>query len=360
MKSFEKYRDKETAQEVIEAIKEEAPKEEFKIMHVCGTHEYAIVKNGLRSLLPDNIDLIAGPGCPVCVTTAREIDESIKLAEEGKTITTFGDMFRVPGSERSLENAKTDGADVNIVYGISDAVKIARENPDQDVIHVAIGFETTAPTTAAEILNGPPENFSILNCHRLIPPAMEFLLNAGESEIDGFLCPGHVSTIIGSKPYEPISEEFGVPQVVGGFEPIDVLLSVLMLLRQFRNNKGIVENEYTRTVQPKGNEIAQEKMNEVFKESTVNWRGFPEIPNSALELREKFDNHNARKKFDVKIDETREFSEGCQCGEVLRGLIKPPECPLFLKACSPDSPKGPCMVSFEGTCSVWAKHGGEL
>ncbi|KXB04575.1 hydrogenase assembly protein HupF [candidate division MSBL1 archaeon SCGC-AAA261O19] len=359
MELLEKYRNKDTADEIVASINQITPEGPVKVMHVCGTHEFTIVRHGLRSLLPENIELIAGPGCPVCVTPAREIDEAVKLAGQEVLITTFGDMFHVPGSNASLEGVKTDGADVKIVYGVSDAVEIARENPDREVVHVAIGFETTAPTTAAEILSEPPKNFSILSCHRLIPPAMEFLLNSGESEIDGFLCPGHVSTIIGSKPYEPISKEFGVPQVVAGFEPLDVLLGVLMLLRQIRDARGEVENEYTRAVKLEGNKLAQEKMREVFKITSENWRGFPTIPDSALELRDEFQQYDARERFDIEIEETQEFAEGCRCGEVLRGLINPSDCPLFLKACTPDSPKGPCMVSFEGTCSVWAKHGGK-
>ncbi len=358
MELLEKYRDRDMATRVVDAIREIAPKRPLKLMHVCGTHEFAIVHHGLRDLLPENIELISGPGCPVCVTAAREIDEAVELAKREKLVTTFGDMFRVPGSSTSLADAKTDGADVRIVYGIADAVKTARKNPTREVIHIAIGFETTAPTTAAEILRKPPENFSLLTCHRLIPPAMEFLLNSGESKIDGFICPGHVSTIIGSKPYNPISKRFKVPQVVAGFEPIDVLLGVLMLLRQIKDGRAEVENQYTRAVRPEGNEVAQRKMREVFEVVDKPWRGFPVIPQSALKLREGFERYDARKRFDIEVGEAPEFAAGCRCGEVLRGLIKPPECPLFLEACTPDSPHGPCMVSFEGTCSVWAKHGG--
>ncbi len=349
-------RAKKISSEIAELSEQVGP---IKLMHVCGTHEFTIVSNGLRDLIPENIELIAGPGCPVCVTSTREIDEAVELAGRGEIVTTFGDMLRVPGSRSSLADAKTDGARVKVVYGISDAAKIARENPGREVTHVAIGFETTAPTTAAEVLRGPPENFSLLTCHRLIPPAMEFLLKAGESEIGGFICPGHVSTIIGSKPYEPLSEQFGVPQVVTGFEPIDVLLGVLMLLRQVIEKRGEVENEYTRAVRPEGNEVALQAMRDVFEVVDKPWRGFPTIPGSALELRGEFERYDARKRFDIKIGDVPEFAAGCRCGEVLRGLIKPSECPLFMKACTPDSPRGPCMVSFEGTCSVWAKHGGE-
>lgn len=358
MDFLEEYREKSTVNNVIKSINEDNPGKPVKIMHICGTHEFAIVRHGLRDLLPENIDLIAGPGCPVCVTTAREIDESIELSEQGVIITTFGDMFDVPGSGSTLENAKSKGADVKIVYGITDAVKIAESNPTRNVVHVAIGFETTAPTTAAEILSEPPENFSILSCHRLIPPAMDFLLRSGESEVDGFLCPGHVSTIIGLNPYQFISEKYGLPQVITGFEPLDVLLGVLMLLRQIQYDRGEVENEYTRSVNPEGNRIAQAKMNEVFEITSKNWRGFPEISQSALELKNEFNGYDARKRFDIEVGETQEFLKDCRCGEILRGLIKPSECPLFLSNCTPESPKGPCMVSHEGTCSVWAKQGG--
>ncbi len=330
---------------------------EVKLMNVCGTHEYSIVKYGLRNLIPDNVKLIAGPGCPVCVTPAREIDEAIELANRGIIVTTFGDMYRVPGSSSSLSDAKTNGASVRIVYGISDSVEIARKNPDKEVVHVAIGFETTAPTTSAELLRNPPENFSVLVSHRIMPPVMDFLLSSGETDIDGYICPGHVSTIIGSNPYKPLSEVYGVSQVISGFEPLDILLSVLMLLQQIQEGRSEVENEYERFVKPEGNTKAKKQMEEVFETKDNIWRGFPIIPGSHLELREEFESYDARKKFDVRIEEEREFAEGCRCGEVLKGLISPTDCPLFMKGCKPDSPKGPCMVSVEGTCSVWAKHG---
>lgn len=330
---------------------------EIKLMNVCGTHEMTIVKHGLRDLLPENIKLIAGPGCPVCVTPASEIDEAVELAQQGKLITTFGDMYRVPGSSRSLSDVKTEGAEVEIVYSISDAVEIARDNLDREVIHAAVGFETTAPTTAAEIFRGPPENFSILSSHRIMPPVMEFLLSSEETDIDGYICPGHVSTIIGSNPYEPLSEKFKVPQVIAGFEPLDVLLSVLMLLQQKAEGRNEVENEYERFVKPDGNQEAKRLMREVFTSVDDIWRGFPIVPGSKLELREEFESHDAREKFDIPVKKEKEFAEGCRCDEILKGLISPPDCPLFLTNCKPDSPKGPCMVSVEGTCSVWAKHG---
>lgn len=355
----EHFQDPEEAERIagrINEMSEDLPR--VKLMNVCGTHEMNIVKHGLRHLLPKDVELIAGPGCPVCVTPAKEIDEAIELARSGRKITTFGDMVRVPGSSSSLMEVKTEGADVQIIYGISDAVKEARENPDKEVIHAAIGFETTAPTTAAEILRNPPENFGILTCHRVMPPVMEYLLTSGETDIDGYICPGHVSTIIGANPYRPLSEKFEIPQVIAGFEPLDILLSVLMLLQQIDEKRNEVENEYERFVDENGNENAKRRMDEVFERIDDRWRGFPEIPKSKLKLRDEFERYDARKKYEIETENELEFSEGCRCGEVLKGLINPPKCPFFLDGCSPDSPKGPCMVSMEGTCSVRAKHGG--
>ncbi len=353
----EMYRNKKTAAGIIREIRKMNPGRKVKLMHVCGSHEVTITKYGLRSLLPDWLEVISGPGCPVCVTTAAEIDEAIELAKRGLLITTFGDMFRVPGTKSSLSGVKTDGADVRIVYGAADAVEIARRNPKRDVVHIAIGFETTAPTMAAEVLRGPPENFSLLTCHRLIPPAMEFLLLSGEVALDGFICPGHVSTIIGSKPYEPLSERFKVPQVIAGFEPIDVLLGILMLLRQIKDGRHEVEIEYTRSVRREGNTLAQQKMAQVFNIIDKKWRGFPVVPRSAFELKPEFKRYDARKNYDIHIGEVAEFAKGCRCGEVLKGLIYPRECPLFGKACTPEHPVGGCMVTTEGACNIAFKYG---
>lgn len=352
----EMYRDRKTAADVLQEIRKMDPGRKVKLMHVCGSHEVTITKFGLRSLLPDWLEVISGPGCPVCVTTAAEIDEAIELAKRGVLITTFGDMFRVPGTKSSLTSAKTDGADIKIVYGAADAVEIARRNPEREVVHIAIGFETTAPTTAAEVLREPPENFSLLTCHRLIPPAMEFLLSSGEVALNGFICPGHVSTIIGSKPYELLSKRFKVPQVIAGFEPIDVLLGILMLLRQIKDGRHEVEIEYTRSVKREGNVLAQQKMAQVFNAIDKKWRGFPIIPRSALELKPKFKLYDARKKHDIHVKEITDFAQGCRCGEVLRGLIRPSDCPLFNKACAPGHPVGPCAVTTEGACNIAMKH----
>lgn len=351
------YRERGLAAKILQEIRKLDPRRRVKLMHVCGSHEVTITKYGLRSLLPDWLEVISGPGCPVCVTTAAEIDEAVELAKRGLLITTFGDMFRVPGTKTSLSETRTNGADVRIVYGAADAVETARRNPKRQVVHIAIGFETTAPTTAAEVLREPPENFSLLICHRLIPPAMEFLLSSGEVALDGFICPGHVSTIIGSRPYEPLSERFKVPQVIAGFEPIDVLLGILMLLRQIKDGRHEVEIEYTRSVRREGNTLARQKMAQVFNIIDKKWRGFPAIPKSAFELKPEFERYDARKKYSLRIEESADFAKGCRCGEVLRGLIRPSDCPLFNKVCTSEHPVGPCAVTTEGACNIAFKYG---
>lgn len=351
------FRDRELAAKIIQEIRKLDPGRRIKIMHVCGSHEVTVTKYGLRSLLPNWVEVMAGPGCPICVTTSGEIDEAIELAKRGHIVTTFGDLFRVPGTRASLADAKTDGADVRIIYGAADAVEVAKRNPGQEVIHVAIGFETTAPAIASELLREPPANFSLLVCHRLIPPAMKFLLASGEVALDGFLCPGHVSTITGSKPYEPISEKYEVPQVIAGFEPIDVLLGIWMLLKQINEKRHEVETEYTRSVRPEGNLIAQEKIKQVFEVIDKPWRGFPVIPSSAFELRPDFKHFDAHERYNIHVEGAVDLAKGCRCGEVLRGLVYPHECSLFGKVCTPLKPVGPCMVSSEGTCNIAFKYG---
>ena len=322
-----------------------------KIMHVCGSHEHTIMENGIRSLLPEEVEIIAGPGCPVCVVPSREIDEALELIDRGVTITTFGDMLRFPGSESSLADAKAEGGDVRVVYGINRAIEIA-EKEDNDVAFISAGFETTAPTTAAELLATPPENFSVLSCHRLIPPAIDFLINSGETSLNALIEPGHVCTIIGTKPFEYFSSEFGIPQAVAGFNPLDILMSVYMILRQIHNETPKIENEYTRAVKDEGNVIAQEKMNQVFEVTSREWRGFPKIPNSILEIKDEFSEFNAREKYDIEVKDVNEAPKGCICGPILRGLARPEDCKLFRKACNPLHPIGACMVSKEGTCNI--------
>jgi hydrogenase expression/formation protein HypD len=352
-------RDKHLADDIVSQIKKADVN--LKFMHVCGTHQDTLVKHGLDVLLQKcGIEIGQGPGCPVCVTTPKEIEEILVLAKEGKMIATFGDMTRVPGEHYSLQQMKTDGYDVRTVYGIEDALLLAEKHKDKEVVFMAVGFETTAPTTASVLLRDPPLNFSALCCHRLIPPALQAILDMGEIKIDGFIEPGHVSTIIGVKPYEFISKNYHIPQVITGFEPIDLLMGVWMLVRQIQQGKAEVENEYIRAVKPEGNKKAQQIMKQVFEPVDVRWRGFPMIPQSGLMLRKKYAQYDARKKYEEELLELteKEFTEpvGCLCGDVLRGLISSKECPLFGRQCIPDNPVGPCMVSSEGNCNIQYRY----
>jgi hydrogenase expression/formation protein HypD len=351
-----RFRDPELAKKVAAHIKSLAPPYDVKFCHVCGTHEWTITHYGLRTLLPENVKVIAGPGCPVCILPAAEIDEAISLALRGVTVLTFGDVIRVPGSETSLQEARASGGDVRVVYSVSDAVRMAKREPDRDFVFLAIGFETTAPSTAVEVLNKPPKNLSFLVSHRLIPPAMELLLGVGDLHIDGFIAPGHVSTIIGMKPYQIFPKAYNMPTVVAGFEPLDVLFAISMLLKQLRDGDARLENEYRRSVTWEGNVKAQQAIREVFRVVSGRWRGIGRIPSSTLALREEFALYDAREKYDVNIEHSRDLLPGCLCHLVMIGKISPPECPLFMKACKPHAPKGACMVSVEGTCRIWAEH----
>jgi len=357
-----RYRDGRLANRVIEKLK--ALNLNLRLMHVCGTHQDTLVRFGLNSMLKEaGIEVRPGPGCPVCVTTPKEIEEAIILARKGKVIATFGDMFRVPGERQSLADAKAEGLDVRVVYSITDCISLA-EKTNKDVVFFSIGFETTTPATASVILNHHLNNFSILSAHRLIPPAMEALIRIGEMKIDGFINPGHVSTIIGERPYEFISKRYKIPQVIAGFEPLDVLIGVYMLAMQILNGEAKVENEYKRVVRPEGNEKAQQTMNEVFEPFDISWRGFPVIPGSGLRLKKKFEEYDARERYEDELSELcsgYEYKdkepEGCRCGEILRGLVYPDECPLFGKICTPRRPVGPCMVSREGSCNIMFRYG---
>jgi len=350
------FRDPALVKRVAAQIQDLAPSYPVKICHVCGTHEWTISHYGLRTLLPQSVDVIAGPGCPVCIIPAAEIDEAIALVEKGVTVATFGDLVRVPGSEQSLQDARARGGGVRIVYSVSDAVKMAERERDREFVFFAIGFETTAPSTAVEVLKGPPSNLSFLVSHRLIPPAMELLLGIGDLHIDGFIAPGHVSTIIGMQPYEIFPKAYRMPTVVAGFEPLDVLFAVHMLLKQIRNSEAKLENEYSRVVAWEGNLKAQRLIGQVFNLANGNWRGLGEIPASALMLKEEYSQYDARKKYNVKITNARDLLPGCLCHLVMIGKIKPPECNLYMKQCTPQTPRGACMVSMEGTCRIWAKH----
>ncbi|HQC12595.1 MAG TPA: hydrogenase formation protein HypD [Methanoregulaceae archaeon] len=317
---------------------------EMNFMHICGTHEAAIARTGLRSVLPDRLKIVMGPGCPVCITPQGEIDAALELAEKGCIVATYGDLLRVPGTHGSLESC---GGDVRVVQGAHKAAEIARDS-DKEVVFVSVGFETTAPTVAATILSRPPENFSILSCHRLVPPAMRWLLEQGEADLHGFMLPGHVCTVMGYHEYE----EFPVPQVVAGFEAEDILLGLLMLAEQVRDGVARVENAYPRAVTREGNVKAQELMYEVFERQDAEWRGFPIIPQSGLKLRPEFAEYDAQQKFGVEFKHVGKHS-ACICDRVLRGIAQPTDCKLFSKACTPRNPVGPCMVSHEGACRIW-------
>ena len=353
-----KFRNQALAEKVVKKIHKLASKKEetIKICHVCGTHEWTISHYGIRSLLPANVEVIAGPGCPVCIVPASEIDEAIKLALKGVVVTCFGDVLRVPGSEMSLLDAKAKGADVRIVYGVGDAVEMAEKESNKDFVFFAIGFETTAPSTAVEVFKKPPKNLTFLVSHRLIPPAMKLLVEMKDLSLNGFIAPGHVSTIIGLKPYEIFPKVYGMPTVIAGFEPLDILFAVYMILKQLNEGKPRLENEYVRAVRPEGNVKAQRLMKKVFEVQDGNWRGLGKILNSTFKLRSEHAKYDARLKYGVKIEHGIDVKPGCKCHLVIIGKIKPTECPLFMKACTPQNPVGPCMVSMEGTCRIWARH----
>jgi hydrogenase expression/formation protein HypD len=333
-------------------------------MHVCGTHQDTLVKHGLEPLLAEvGVHIVQGPGCPVCVTTPAEIEMARVLALSGKVVTAFGDMMNVPGPSGSLTSARSEGADVRIVYSVTDALAMARSEPEKEFVFLGIGFETTAPSTAFALLSSPPENFSILSCHRLVPPALGALLQMGEVRLDGLIEPGHVCAIIGTLPLKPVSERWKIPQVVAGFEPEDLLAAVAMLAKQTLDGRAEVENEYARVVRPEGNPKALRIMEETMAPRDVKWRGFPTIPESGLGIRQRFEAWDAARKYDDILAPYAEKEypepEGCLCGEVLRGLVDARECPQFGKGCAPESPVGPCMVSAEGSCNIAYRYRAE-
>ena len=356
---IEMLRSKEFTDKIIKSMNKivKEIKKPVKFMHVCGTHEHTLSKYGLRPLLPKEIEILSGPGCPVCVCPAADIDKAIELGKRDDTIiTTFGDMIRVPASHLSLAESKAMGADVRIVYGPHDAVEIARDNPDKEVIFFAIGFETTAPLIGYEIKSGPPSNFSVICAHKLIPAALELLISQSQLRIDGFISPGHVSTIIGLQPFKIFSDAYKVPNVIAGFEPNDVLLGILMLLQQIKNKKFETLNEYSRVVKPEGNKIAQNVISEVFESVSSPWRGIGRILDGGLAIRDKYEKFDADKKFDIKIEKSQDIPPGCSCHLIMVGKLSPNECELFGEMCTPLNPIGPCMVSQEGTCSIYYKY----
>lgn len=368
MKFLAELRSDEAASRIVRKIKEISERigDHVKIMNFCGTHEWTITHYGIRYLMPENLELIAGPGCPVCITPAYYVDIAVRLALEGTRVFTFGDSFKLMGSKRSkaksLEEAKSRGADVKVVYSVLDAVKIARDGKES--VFFAVGFETTAPATLSVIYSGEaPSNLSFLIAHRLTPPIMRYVLeNYPGSPIRGIIAPGHVSTITGASAWSFVSEEYAIPVVVSGFEPIDVLLSILEILRQLEEGEARLFNEYSRAVKMEGNEKALKLIEETCEVVDAAWRGIGFVPKSGLILNEKYESYDAMKKYGFREISREEWYNdslpGCRCAEVTLGIIKPIECPLFMRACTPERPYGPCMVSGEGTCLIWAKYGG--
>ncbi|MBW6467558.1 MAG: hydrogenase formation protein HypD [Coriobacteriia bacterium] len=352
------FRDPAVAGRLIEAIHTIATRP-MTFMEVCGTHTVAIAKNGLRDVLPGSIRLLSGPGCPVCVTSNADIDTAIEFARQpGVIVTTFGDMMKVPGSRSSLSREKADGRDVRIVYSPLDALALAGREPDKQVVFIGVGFETTVPLIAAAIKRAAGSglgNFSVYSAHKTVPLALEALVNDPEVAVEGLILPGHVSSIIGLEPYRFLAEEYSVPSVITGFEPVDVLQGVWMLAKQLAEGRAQIEIAYTRGVPEGGNPTALALIDEVFEPTDAEWRGIGVIPGTGLAIRGAFEAYDALTRVPVNPEPPREIP-GCQCGEVLRGVTLPYECRLFAKACTPEHPVGPCMVSSEGSCAAYYRY----
>lgn len=361
MKYITEFRRPELGEGLVARIRQRS-KKKARFMEFCGGHTVTIFRYGIRQLLPPTIEMVSGPGCPICVTANADLDRAIALSHiPGVIITTFGDMLKVPGSYSSLEKAKAEGAEVQMVYSTMDALDIARANPQKSVVFLGIGFETTAPTVAASILQAEEKgikNYYVLSLHKVCPPVIRALLDSGEVELQGLVCPGHVSTVIGSHPWEFIAKEYDIPCVISGFEPLDVLQCVEMLVGQVEKGQARVEIAYKRGVNPEGNQIALKLMERVFEPSSACWRGMGEIAGSGLKIRKKYQRFDAEIAFDIKTAPAIEH-KGCICGEILRGVKTPADCKLFAKACTPENPIGPCMVSAEGSCSAYYLYGGE-
>jgi len=359
LKYVEEYRDPALGKKLLERIHQRSRKP-ARLMEFCGGHTVAIFKHGLRQLLPHNIEMLSGPGCPVCVTAAADLDKAIALGKlPDVIITSFGDMVRVPGSRSSLQKAKAEGADVRIVYSAQDALAIARENPQQRVVFIGIGFETTAPTIAASVLQAERENvknYAVLSLHKVTPPVMKAILQLGEVKLNGIICPGHVSAVIGSRPYEFLAKDYRIACAVAGFEPVDILLAIDQLVEQIERDKPGVEIAYRRGVKPEGNPAALKLLDTVFEIGGADWRGIGAVPDSGLLFKEKYARFDAARQFDIKIKPAKE-PNGCICGAVLRGVSTPNDCRLFRAACTPEHPVGPCMVSSEGSCATYFQYG---
>lgn len=333
--------------------------EPLRIMEVCGTHTVAISRAGIRTLLPDKLSLVSGPGCPVCVTDAADIDKMIAFSRLPRVmVATFGDMMRVPGSSSSLAAEKSQGADIRVVYSPFDAVNLASHNPRRTVVFLGVGFETTAPAVALAIEEAADlglRNFCVYSAHKLVPPALEALCSDPQLGIQGFLFPGHVSTVLGRSAYLKLSQEYGVPAAIAGFEPVDILSAIDLLVEAITSGRGGVINAYRRAVREEGNPRAREAISRVFRTVDACWRGIGHVPLSGLAIREELGEYDAERRFRVDIPPSR-TPAGCACGEVLKGKLLPMECPLFSTICAPDTPVGPCMVSSEGSCAAYYRY----
>jgi len=360
------FRDPERGKALIDAIArwtEDCVDDPVSIMHVCGSHEQAIARFGLRSVLPKGLRVITGPGCPVCVTDAPEIDEAVALAASGVQILTYGDMLRVPGSYGSLDDARGEGARVEVVYSISKAVERAAATPDQEVVFFATGFETTAVATAAVLLRELPANFSVLSAHKYIPPVMEIVAEMPETRVEGFLAAGHAASITGWGVFEPFVARHDIPVTIGGFEPLDLLAGLARLTERIRRGEPKVDNCFPRMVTREGNRRAQEQLWTVFAPAGGVWRGIARVPNGNLRLRDRFARYDARRRFAAEIAGSASPSgiarqaDECRCGDIMAGISTPRDCRLYGKPCTPATPIGACMVSAEGTCRIWSEYG---
>ena len=363
MRFVDEFRDPRLAKALVEEIHREAQGlETVTLMEVCGTHTMSIFRHGIRGMLPPNVRLLSGPGCPVCVTPNAFLDRAIAYGRQpGVILATFGDMMRVPGSTSSLERERAGGQDIRVVYSPLDALKVAAGNPRHTVVFLGVGFETTAPTVAASMLEARRKgltNYTVLAAHKRVPPAMETVAKAREVGLAGFICPPHVSAIIGTRPYETLATHHGLSCVVTGFEPLDILQGLLMLMRQIRRGEHRVEIQYRRVVGRNGNPAAIALMESVFETEDSLWRGIGPIPESGLRIREPFADLDIARRMTVEVESSRE-EKGCCCGDVLRGVRLPPQCGLFGRRCTPEHPVGACMVSGEGTCAAYYKYGAE-
>ncbi|MBB3171698.1 hydrogenase formation protein HypD [Parvibacter caecicola] len=352
------FRDPALARGLVQVIGELAP-ESATLMEVCGTHTVAIARNGIRGLMPEGVRLASGPGCPVCVTSNHDIDKVIALARVPEvTIATFGDMTRVPGSTSSLLAEQAAGRSVEIVYSPLDALKLAADNPNRQIVFVGVGFETTTPLVAIAIKRAKEaglKNFSVYGAHKNMPGALEVIVADPQLKVSALILPGHVSTIIGAKPYQFLAEKYGIPGVITGFEPVDVLQGIAMLMRQLYEGRAEIEIAYARGVMPEGNPVALAAIDEVFETCSATWRGLGEIPGSGYRIRDEFAEFDAMRRFQPEVEPVREHA-GCRCGDVLRGIMAPSDCPLFRKVCTPENPVGPCMVSSEGSCAAYFRY----